>query len=563
MNNLEIKELNQVNQLIEVGKIGEAFQIISELEGRKDFSRKEILACKLVKAKLFRLLGDYLSVIKYAESIFQESQENGDLLLSYDALTFQAYSYIMMLNLTKGEVLLNQAKNSFETIKETILIDLREREAFLLKTEGVMSFYKGEILTSLEFNKKAYNLVKDTDDTVLISASLSNIAEIYFHLKEYDHAIEYAKNAVKFNNRVILPHALKTLIKISLIKGDIKEAKDYLDYFHDHSDLINNRQHTTFYIFFNALILKSSLRARDRVKSEDLFKSIALDSKIPNEERIEPITSLCELYLNELRMTKDPKIIDDIQPFIQELLTIARNQHLFFILAETYNLQAKLSLLTSEIKKAKRFLTQAQKIADTYGLKRLAMEISNEHDKLLNQEKIWESLEKSDLSLSERLELAGLNENVEFMKKKGIMEVLDLSDEEPVLFLIMTEGGVPLFMHPFIEDNSFESHLFGGFLTTIDYFIKEMFSEGLDRAIFGEHTLLMKSVPPFFISYIFKGNSYYALQKADDFIEIIQNDESIWNKLLNYLQANRSIHLHDIPKLDSLVTEIFVANTAV
>ncbi len=560
MNYLEIKELKQVNQLIDEGKVREAFQFISELEERKDFSRKKILSCKLVKAKLFRLLGDYLTVIKYAESIFQESQEIGDLLLSYDALTFQAYSYIMMLNLIKGEVLLNQAKNSFKTIKETILIGLRERESFLLKADGIISFYKGEIHTSLELHKKAYDLVKDTNDKLLISASLSNIAEIYFHLKEYDRAIKYAKNVVRINNRIILPHALKTLVKISLIKGDIKKAKEYFDYFNDRSDLLHSRQHKTFIVCLNALILKSSLRARDRIKSEDLFKSIALDSTIPNEERIEPIISLCELYLKELRMTKDPKIIDDIQPYIQELLNIARDQHLYFILAETYFLQAKLSLLTSEIKNAKKFLTQAQNIAETYGLKHLAMKISNEHDKLLNQEKIWERLKQSNLPLSERLELAGLNEKVEFMKKKGIMEVLELSDEEPVLLLIMTEGGVPLFMHPFIEDKSFGSHLFSGLLTTVDYFIRETFSEDLDRAVFGEYILIMKSVPPFFISYIFKGNSYYALQKVSSFIDSIQKNEYLWTKLLTHFQTNQVIQLNDIPLLSSLITETFSSN---
>jgi hypothetical protein len=59
-----------------------------------------------------------------------------------------------------------------------------------------------------------------------------------------------------------------------------------------------------------------------------------------------------------------------------------------------------------------------------------------------------------------------------------------------------------------------------------------MFSEGLDRAIFGEHTLLMKSLPPFFISYIFKGQSYYALQKLNMFIEKLEKKEDIWKKLL-------------------------------
>ena len=144
-----------------------------------------------------------------------------------------------------------------------------------------------------------------------------------------------------------------------------------------------------------------------------------------------------------------------------------------------------------------------------------------------------------------------------------MIDIPELSDEEPVLLLIVSEGGVPFLLQSFSEDKSFESHLFGGFITTIDYFIKEMFSEGLDRAIFGEYTLLMKPIPPFFISYIFKGDSYYALQKINNFVENVQQDNYIWEKLLKYFQANQSIQLKDIPLLESLITETFLSNKLV
>ena len=90
-----------------------------------------------------------------------------------------------------------------------------------------------------------------------------------------------------------------------------------------------------------------------------------------------------------------------------------------------------------------------------------------------------------------------------------------------------------------------------------------MFSEGLDRAIFGEHTLLTKSISPFFISYIFKGNSYYALQKLNHFIEILQEDDNIWQRLLRHFKTNQSIQLTDFPSLDSLITETFISKNLV
>ena len=90
-----------------------------------------------------------------------------------------------------------------------------------------------------------------------------------------------------------------------------------------------------------------------------------------------------------------------------------------------------------------------------------------------------------------------------------------------------------------------------------------MFSEGLDRAIFGEYTLLMKSIPPFFISYIFKGDSYNALQKLNSFIHQIQKEDIIWQKLNKYFQVNQTFRLEDIPLLESIIIDTFITKKVV
>ncbi|NHJ19702.1 MAG: tetratricopeptide repeat protein [Candidatus Lokiarchaeota archaeon] len=560
--NPEIKGLNSVRQLMEDGKMQKAFQIVLELEQGDDLSPKELLSCKLVKANLLRVIGNYPDAIEIAKEIFREFQKQGDLVSSLDALLIQAYTYMITVNLTQSEHLIPQIENLFKAIKEPLSIDLKERESFFLRIKAAIHSLKGEFQRSLELNKKAYDLAKETGNTVLIVASLNNTANDYFHMKEYDMAIMYGKQAIK-NDSLNLAVAYATLIETYVSKGDIKEAIIYLDRLHEFSENYDSKWNRTLYSLNKALILKSSLRARDRIKAEDLFKKIALDSTVAGTMRIDAIIYLCDLYLTELRITHDPEIINEIHPYIQELLSIAKKQDSHLYLAETLLLQAKLSLLTLDIKEAKRFLTRGQKVAESHGIKQLAMRISNEHDYLLGQEKLWNNFKQSKVPFSERLELAGLNQQMDYMTKRQIFTIPQQPDEEPVLLLLLSEGGVPFFSHTFVEDRSFKSHLFGGFLTTIDYFIREMFSEGLDRAIFGDYTLVMKSLTPFFVSYIFKGNSYYALQKTDYFIECIKKDEHIWAKLLKYLQANQSIQLKDIPQLDSLIIEIFIPEKSV
>jgi len=230
-------------------------------------------------------------------------------------------------------------------------------------------------------------------------------------------------------------------------------------------------------------------------------------------------------------------------------------------MGETYLLQAKLALISLNLEEARRLLTQGQKIAEKYGIHLLAQKISNEHDELLKQLTIWENLKKSEAPLSERMNLARLNEQIGRMIRKRAIDVPELSDEDPVLLLVVSEGGRPIFSQSFVEDQAFEDHLFGGFFTAINSFISEKFSEGLDRAIFGEHTLLMNSISPFLICYVYKGQSYSAQQRVKYFIDKIQNDEPVWQTFNNFNQVNKEIQLKDIPSLEPLINEIFISKT--
>jgi len=211
-----------------------------------------------------------------------------------------------------------------------------------------------------------------------------------------------------------------------------------------------------------------------------------------------------------------------------------------------------------KLEEARKLLTQGQKIAEKYGLSLLAKKISNEHDELLKQLAIWENLKESNAPLKERVEIARLNVQMENMIRKRATPGPELSVEEPIFILIVSEGGRPIFSQVFIEDQKFEDHLFGGFFSAINSFIGEMFSEGLDRASFGEHTLLMSPAPPFMVCYVYKGQSYSAQHRIRIFIDKIHNDKPIWQTFNEFNQANREIQIKDIPSLEPLINDIFI-----
>ncbi|MFX0000894.1 MAG: hypothetical protein ACFE9Q_17560 [Candidatus Hodarchaeota archaeon] len=433
MSNFENKKLIQVKQLMEEGKVKEPFQIVLEIEKRNVLSPQELLSCKLLKVKLLYKLGNYFDAIKNAEEIFQESQKQGALLFSFDSLLNQAFGHIIMGNISQSEDLIKQAEDLFKVIKQTYTIDLRERESSLVRIKANIYSWKGEILRSLEFNKEAYELAKATSNKELISISLNNIADNYIWIKEYDKAIFYAKEAVKINYKPVLSIALGTLIDIFISKGDIDEAKVYLEQSRQLTESIDTEINKIRYRHSKAMVLKSSLRARDRVKAEGLLIELAMDKTIIVETRIKAIIDLCDLFLIELRITNDPEIIGEIQPFIQELLEIAEKQHVYLILAQTYFLQGKLSLLTAELKKAKRFLTQAQKIAERFGYTEVAEKIADEQTKLLKQTEVWEKLKEMGAPMDERIKLARLNEQIEEIIEKRALLPVFISEEKVVV----------------------------------------------------------------------------------------------------------------------------------
>jgi hypothetical protein len=169
----------------------------------------------------------------------------------------------------------------------------------------------------------------------------------------------------------------------------------------------------------------------------------------------------------------------------------------------------------------------------------------------------WEKLQKTNAPMSERMKLASFEGVVDRMQGKRAVRRHEVIREDPVLLLIIGEGGLPLISTHFKERFAVTDDLISGFLTAFNSFCTELFSKGLDRAKFGEYMILIQPVKPFSVCYFFKGQTYVAKQKLNKFTEGIQSDKSIWNTLINYYKASRIIELSELPPLESLVLEIF------
>ena len=362
----------------------------------------------------------------------------------------------------------------------------------------------------------------------------------------------------ELENKIYLSSVLESLVAVLLDKRDYEQAQLYLDNLKKINEEEENKEINLRYQFSRALFLKSSPRLRDRGRAEEILKQITEQDIIYIETTSNALINLCDLLLLELQMTNDIEILNEINHTISRLLDIAEKNNSYSLLAETYLLQARLALLTLESKKARRLITQAQSIAEQHGLKLLAMKISNEHDELLKQQKIWENLKEKNAPLKDRMKYAHLDDQIERMVQRRAIENPDLSAENPVILLIISEGGEPIFSQSFMKEWTFEDSLLGGFLTAVNSFSGEIFSEGLDRASFGQYTLLMKPISPFSVCYLFKGQTYLAQKRLQIFIESIQNNKEIWQTILKFHQERQIIQIKDIPGLEPLITDTFI-----
>jgi tetratricopeptide (TPR) repeat protein len=427
---------------------------------------------------------------------------------------------------------------------------------------AVAYLHKGDVDRCIKLNKEALSIFKELNIKRWHAFVLNLMGEAYRQRGELDHALEYQEQCLAlYKNSGNLKRIMflsDNLIQILIEKGDIERVQELLNHYEQLIVQLNDKFTNLIYLLNKALLLKISSRARNRAKAEEILTQILDEKEADYELTIRALSNLCDLHLTELQMTNDLEVLEEINPLITRLLDIVEKSGSFSVLCETYLLQAKLSLITFDITKSQQFLTQAQQIAEKFGLKLLAMKISNEHDELLKQVNMWQNLQKSGSSFKERIKFARLNEQMENMIRKRVVEVPELLNEDPVLLLIVSEGGIPIFSQLFVKDPSFEDHLFGGFFTAINSFIREKFSEGLDRATFGEHTLLLNSVSPFMVCYVFKGQSYAAQQRVGFFIEKIQEDEDIWQSFEKFYQMNQEIQIKDIPSLEPLITNIFI-----
>lgn len=426
---------------------------------------------------------------------------------------------------------------------------------------------KNDMNRALKYRQQAVVLAEELNIPNLLIRNLTALGYLYRLIGKSDLALEYAERILTLSEKFGFVFWMSEALQLFILTYTEEKSPEKANrYFSRLTELYNRTKDkgevdiSDRYLVSKAYMMKTSTRMRDRVEAQALFKEL-IDRTSGEDYLIFTIGNLCDLLLEELSLYNDPEILDEIVPLITKSLDIAEKAHNYGYLASTKLLQAKLALIQMNIEEAKKLMVQAQRIADLHGLNLLARRISSDHDKLLEQIDAWDIIKKEEAPIAERIKLASMSEVLERIQGKRAVEPLESVDEESVLLLILTEGGRSLFSNSFSEDLDFEEDMISSFLTAFNSFSEELFSEGLDRAKFGQYTVLKESITNFSVCYLFKGQTYLAQQKLSKFVENLQSNSPLWQSLGQHYKTSQILELKKCPQLESLITEIFTSKS--
>lgn len=355
--------------------------------------------------------------LEQAERSLALREESGSKQQISQSLRQMAWVYCV----GKGELdrALKYAKRALSLSEES---NNKYNIAWSLNTMGGIHSFKGELDRSILLFEQGLLIFKELKDKWSEAWALNNMGESYRMKGELDRAIECLEQglSISYETGNFLQTAIlhDYLIQFLVENGEIKRAQRYLNDLEQLKNQMENKPVEIMYLLDKALILKTDPRASNQGKAEEILKHILEDEDFEYEIHIRATLNLCELLLVKFSNINNLKIIDEIQKYINQIISIAKNSHSYWLLAETNMLQAKLDLLKLDLNKAKESLVRTQQIAEEYGLNQLTERISIEQDKLFNYTNKWVSSKNSTAAIVDLSNLAPLKEQIQYMLKK-------------------------------------------------------------------------------------------------------------------------------------------------
>jgi tetratricopeptide (TPR) repeat protein len=356
-------------------------------------------------------LDSALSNLEKALEIRQEFQDNygiGEALNSIGVVHYYKGHLAKSLGSYKQSLDFKEKVNNIQQL------------AIAFNNIGDVYHIQGELKKAKYYYSKGLTLFEETGNKEHISAGLHNLGKVYYQTGETAESLKYFENAMKLyeglDNKLGISENLYQLIQVSLDISNLEQSQRYLDYLASIAKQMNNKVVKQRYNISQALLLKSTKRIRYKMKAMEYLNSIIEDELVNSELTTTAMLHSADLLLYELKLYGEEGILRELKEIAQQLLKLAETQNLHSLLAETYLLQSRLSVIELDIKNARHLLYQAKDIADERDLRKLSELIAYE----LTLIPSWESIKAKKPKLKEITDLLDMEDLISRMIRRKV-----------------------------------------------------------------------------------------------------------------------------------------------
>ncbi len=313
-------------------------------------------------------------------------------------------------------------------------LGIKKDIALAINNLGNIHQLKGDLDQALKHYQRSLALFKELGIKQEIALSLANVGETLWNMGDSEKALGYYQQSLtiyeEMGNDPLIAVVLFNLMQIATEREDRSLVQQYLQRLQQVNERTDNRIIDQRYRVAKALSLKTGKRVRHKMKAIEILEQVVEEEIGDHSLTVTAMIHLCDLLLSELKMTGEDELFGEIKDLTSRLLEIAEQQSSHSLLAEAYLLQSKLALIELNMGQARKFLTEAQLIAEEKGLQPLARAVAHDHDILMSQLQKWESIMDQNPSKREMIDLTGLDQFLEQMVRKTLSNLAARRHEE-------------------------------------------------------------------------------------------------------------------------------------
>ena len=336
--------------------------------------------------------------------------------------------YMAFLELEKGGT-----SKFFNLLEESLVIyrklDAKQGIAWNKAWLGQFYLQRGDFESANTNFSQASELFRTINDLQGSSLVNSLIGLMYYqqgNIKQAKEMLELAfETSIEIGNPMILSYCVIPLILLYVDLGDHLTAQKCINQLEEACKNADSERVKVHSLIAKAIYLKASSRFSEKAQAQNILLTLL------NEEGEKQshgshvwltsdksfsflvITHLAELYLEEFKISEDPKIMLEVQQLIDNQIQRIDEQKFSPELVELSLLKAKLLLIEGEIEEAIKILENAKIIARANNFHRIEEKVNWEITRVDEEFKKWDAA----VTVKDRIKEVQLEEYLKKVQK--------------------------------------------------------------------------------------------------------------------------------------------------